>query len=40
MNQLAGFVRRGEIKLGVLTAPVEVAREAVDLTVRAGTRGA
>ena len=39
MNQLAGFVRRGEIKLGVLTVPVEVAQEAVDLMVRAGIRG-
>jgi len=39
MNQLAGFVRRGEIKLGVLTVPAEVAQEAAEIMVCAGIRG-
>ena len=39
MNQLASFVRRGEIKLGVLTVPTEGARQAADLMIQAGIRG-
>lgn len=39
MNQLAGFVRRGEIRLGVLTVPAEAARQAADLMIQAGIRG-
>jgi redox-sensing transcriptional repressor len=39
MNQLAGFVRRGEIKLGVLTVPAGVAQIAVDGMIQAGIRG-
>jgi redox-sensing transcriptional repressor len=39
MNQLASFVRRGEIKLGVLAVPAEAAREAADVMVQAGIRG-
>jgi redox-sensing transcriptional repressor len=39
MNQLASFVRRGEIKLGVLTVPADVAQKAVDGMVQAGIRG-
>jgi redox-sensing transcriptional repressor len=39
MNQLAGFVRRGEIKLGVLTVPADVAQKAVDGMVQAGIHG-
>ncbi len=33
MNHLASFVRRGEIKLGVLTVPAEAARTAADLMI-------
>ncbi len=39
VNQLAGFVRRGEIKLGVLTVPAAVAQEAAEIMVCAGIRG-
>jgi len=39
MNHLASFVRRGEIKLGVLTVPAEGARQAADLMIQAGIRG-
>ena len=39
MNQLAGFARRGEIMLGVLTVPAEVAQAAADAMVSAGIRG-
>ena len=39
INQLASFVRRGEIKLGVLTVPAEAARQAADLMIQAGIRG-
>ena len=39
MDQLTGFVHRGEIKLGVVAVPADVAQEAVDLMVHAGIRG-
>jgi redox-sensing transcriptional repressor len=39
LNHLASFVRRGEIKLGVLTVPAEAARQAADLMIQAGIRG-
>jgi len=39
VNQLAEFVRRGEIKLGVLTVPAAVAQEAAEIMVCAGIRG-
>ena len=39
VDLLARFVRRGEIKLGVLTVPAEVAQAAADLMVAAGIRG-
>jgi len=39
MNQLAGFVRRGEIKLGVLTVPAGVAQETAEIMICAGIRG-
>jgi len=39
MNYLASFVRRGEIKLGVLTVPTDVAQPAADRMVQAGIRG-
>jgi redox-sensing transcriptional repressor len=39
MNRLAGFVRRGEIRLGVLTVPAGVAQAAASLMVGAGIQG-
>ena len=39
LGQLPGFVRRGEIKLGVLAVPAEVAQVAAELMVGAGVRG-
>jgi len=39
LAQLGAFVRRGEIKLGVVTVPAAVAQETVDLMVQAGIRG-
>ncbi|MFZ0829191.1 MAG: redox-sensing transcriptional repressor Rex [Verrucomicrobiia bacterium] len=39
VDLLARFVQRGEIKLGVLTVPAEVAQAAADLMVGAGIRG-
>jgi redox-sensing transcriptional repressor len=39
MSQLAAFVRRGNIQLGVLTAPGEAAQGIADLMVNAGIRG-
>ncbi|MGO8766343.1 MAG: redox-sensing transcriptional repressor Rex [Limisphaerales bacterium] len=39
MNQLGGFIRRGEIKLGVLTVPAEVAQETAEILICAGIRG-
>ena len=38
VDQLARFVRRGEIKLGVLTVSAEVAQAAAELMVGAGIR--
>jgi redox-sensing transcriptional repressor len=39
IDQLAGYVRRGEIKLGVVTVPAAVTQQTVDLMVQAGIRG-
>jgi len=39
LDQLNGFVRRGEIKLGVVTVPAGVSQATVDLMVQAGIRG-
>jgi redox-sensing transcriptional repressor len=39
LEQLPGYVRRGEIKLGVVTVPADVAQKTVDLMVQAGIRG-
>jgi redox-sensing transcriptional repressor len=39
ITQLAAFVRRGGIRLGVLTVPAADAQETADLMVRAGIRG-
>ncbi len=39
LGQLAPFVHRGEITLGVLTVPPEAAQAAADLLVRAGIKG-
>lgn len=39
ISQLAAFVRRGGIRLGVLTVPAAVAQETADLMIRAGIRG-
>jgi len=39
VEQLARFVRRGEIKLGVLAVPAKVAQAAADIMVDAGIRG-
>jgi redox-sensing transcriptional repressor len=39
VGQLARFVRRGEIKLGVLAVPAEVAQAAAETMVDAGIRG-
>ena len=39
IDQLPGFVRRGEIKLGVVTVPAGVTQGTVDLMVQAGIRG-
>jgi redox-sensing transcriptional repressor len=39
MDQLAPFVRRGEILLGVLTVPAEAAQKTAELMVRAGIKG-
>jgi redox-sensing transcriptional repressor len=39
VGQLTPFVRRGEILLGVLTVPGEVAQETAELMVRAGING-
>jgi redox-sensing transcriptional repressor len=39
MDQLIPFVRRGEIVLGVLTVPADVAQGTAGLMVRAGIKG-
>jgi redox-sensing transcriptional repressor len=39
VDQLAPFVRRGEILLGVLTVPAPVAQGTAELMVRAGIQG-
>jgi len=39
VEQLIPFVRRSEIRLGVLTVPVAVAQETAELMVRAGIQG-
>ena len=39
MDQLIPFVRRGEIRLGVLAVPTAAAQEAAELLVRAGIKG-
>lgn len=39
ISQLAAFVRRGGIRLGVLTVPAAAAQETADLMIRAGIRG-
>jgi redox-sensing transcriptional repressor len=39
MDQLIPFVRRGEIRLGVLTVPTQSAQETADLMVRADIKG-
>jgi redox-sensing transcriptional repressor len=39
ISQLAAFVRRGGIRLGVLTVPAAVAQETADLMIQAGIRG-
>ena len=39
LSQLAAFVRRGDIRLGVLTVPAAAAQETTDLMIRAGIRG-
>jgi redox-sensing transcriptional repressor len=39
VDQLMPFVRRGEIRLGVLTVPEAAAQEAAELMVRAGIQG-
>lgn len=39
MSQLASFVKRGGIRLGVLTVPAAAAQETADLMIRAGIRG-
>jgi redox-sensing transcriptional repressor len=38
-GHLNAFVRRGEIRLGILTVPEEVAQAAADLMVGAGVKG-
>ena len=39
ITQLAAFVRRGHIRLGVLTVPATEAQKTADLMIRAGIRG-
>ena len=39
LSYLTGFVRRGEILLGVLTVPSEAAQDVADLMVAAGIKG-
>ena len=39
IDQLMPFVRRGEIRLGVLTVPAAAAQEAADWMLRAGIKG-
>jgi len=39
ISHLAAFVRRGGIRLGVLTVPAAAAQETADLMIRAGIRG-
>ncbi len=39
ISQLAAFVRRGGIRLGVLTVPAAAAQETAELMIRAGIRG-
>jgi len=39
MDQLAPFVRRGEILLGVITVPSDAAQTVADTMVRAGIKG-
>jgi redox-sensing transcriptional repressor len=39
ITQLAAFVRRGRIRLGVLTVPAAEAQKTADLMIRAGIRG-
>jgi redox-sensing transcriptional repressor len=39
MSHLAAFVKRGGIRLGVLTVPAAAAQETANLMIRAGIRG-
>ena len=39
ISQLAAFVKRGGIRLGVLTVPAGAAQETAELMIRAGLRG-
>ena len=39
ISHLAAFVRRGSIRLGVLTVPAAAAQETANLMIRAGIRG-
>jgi redox-sensing transcriptional repressor len=39
ISHLAAFVRRGGIRLGILTVPAAVAQETADHMIRAGIRG-
>jgi redox-sensing transcriptional repressor len=39
ISHLAAFVRRGSIRLGVLTVPAAAAQETADLMIHAGIRG-
>jgi len=39
LGRLEAFVKRGGIRLGVLTVPAAVAQETADLMIRAGIRG-
>ena len=39
LSQLAAFVKRGGIRLGVLTVPAAAAQETADLMIHAGIRG-
>src|ERR1039458_9246963 len=39
VSHLAAFVRRGGIRLGVLTVPAAAAQETADLMIRAGILG-
>jgi redox-sensing transcriptional repressor len=39
VRQLPAFVRRGEIRLGILTVPEDAAQNSADLMVQAGIKG-